>query len=748
MPDSSTGDFTLGSILETLVPMMAQAGSAGDAAVLLLERLVSRQSCTAGWIGRLNEHGELAGLAEVDVGIDAKDVRIGAGHAMHPLVRATVRPGDPPLIAPVRELGMEQAALVPLPVLEPARFALESAQRPWAWGVMALAVSRRPTADEMQLWVRLARSVGSVVARLERDAEQVAAAAAAARDRALLSDVFEHLPDAIVITDAENRVVIENAGARALLRTPEEGASEGLRRATELNTLLMSSFLSRAVLQGAGAGVSRDVTLVNPVDGTDLAFEVLSVRLTGRRERELLTVSLLRNVTDLKRVTEALTAQFARARDAERHARSERDRLEIILENVADPVVVTDMAAGVLLMNRAAERLFQAPDEPSIVVAERSAASFSVRANDTIFTSYISDFALDPDETRRTTFRLMDPARKTDFPVEAIAGKVMNERGEPIAIVTVVHDLSVAEEKEKLAAQLMVLNRDLEARVAEATSELEERNRRLELQRDELRRASQLKSEFLASMSHELRTPLNAIIGHTQNILEGLYGHLPPQVQMISRRIEQNSKQLLMLISDILDLAKIEAGEMPMTIEEVDLIPLVEDVLRTLEPMAQRRSLSLTLETNVARVRIRSDEMKLRQILTNLGSNGVKFTSKGGVRVRVSDLDDRVAITVEDSGVGIQRDLIEAAFQDFRQLDQSYTRQEGGTGLGLSITRRLVGLLGGRLYVRSKPGEGSHFRVELPIFPGSGSRHESDVLVIEEGPVSTEPDAGTAAKGA
>jgi signal transduction histidine kinase len=472
------------------------------------------------------------------------------------------------------------------------------------------------------------------------------------------------------------------------------------------------------------------------------------VRLTGRRERELLTVSLLRNVTDLKRMTEALTAQFSRAREAERHARSERDRLEIILENVADPVVVTDMAAGVLLMNRAAERLFQAPDEPHPVVAERSAASFSVRANDTIFTSYISDFALDPDETRRTTFRLMDPARKTDFPVEAIAGKVMNERGEPIAIVTVVHDLSVAEEKEKLAAQLLVLNRDLEARVGEATSELEERNRRLELQRDELRRASQLKSEFLASMSHELRTPLNAIIGHTQNILEGLYGPLPPQVQMISRRIEQNSKQLLMLISDILDLAKIEAGEMPMTIEEVDLIPLVEDVLRTLEPMAQRRALSLALETNTQRVRIRSDEMKLRQILTNLGSNGVKFTTKGGVRVRVSDRDDHVAVTVEDTGVGIQPDLIEAAFQDFRQLDQSYTRQEGGTGLGLSITRRLVGLLGGRLFVRSRPGIGSHFRVELPIFPGSVPRQESDVLVIEDGPVSTEPDAGSAARGA
>jgi signal transduction histidine kinase len=747
MPDV-TGERTLGSILETLVPVMAQAGSAGDAAVLLLEHLVTRRSCTAAWMGRLTERGDLVGLAEVDVGISARDVHIDAAQSMHPLMRTAIRPAEPPHVAPIRELGMEQAAIVPMPILEPARFAIETSQHVWAWGVMALAVSRRPTVEEMDLWARLARSLGSVIARLERDAARVAAAAAAARDRALLSDVFEHLPDAIVITDAENRVAIENERARALLRTPEEGASEGLRRATELNTLLMSSFLSRAVLQGTGTGESRDVTLVNPVDGSDLTFEVLSVRLTGRREREPLTVSLLRNVTDLKRVTEALTTQFSRAREAEREARSERDRLEIILENVADPVVVTDMAARVLLMNRAAERLFQAPEEPGPLVAERSAASFSVRANDTIFTSYISDFALDPDQTRRTTFRLMDPARKTDFPVEAIAGKVLNERSEPIAIVTVVHDLSVAEEKEKLASQLMVLNRDLEGRVAEATSELEERNRRLELQRDELRRASQLKSEFLASMSHELRTPLNAIIGHTQNVLDGLYGHLDPQLQIISRRIEQNSKQLLMLINDILDLAKIEAGEMPMTIEEVELLPLVEDVLRTLDPMAQRRSLSLTLEPSTSRARIRSDQMKLRQILTNLGSNAVKFTLKGGVRVRVADIEGGVAITIADTGIGIPRDLIETAFQDFRQLDQSYTRQEGGTGLGLSITRRLVGLLGGRLFVRSTPGVGSHFRVELPIFPGQTPRLEGDVLVIEQGPVNSDPSAGASAKGA
>jgi signal transduction histidine kinase len=223
---------------------------------------------------------------------------------------------------------------------------------------------------------------------------------------------------------------------------------------------------------------------------------------------------------------------------------------------------------------------------------------------------------------------------------------------------------------------------------------------------------------------------------------------LDPQLQIISRRIEQNSKQLLMLINDILDLAKIEAGEMPMTIEEVELLPLVEDVLRTLDPMAQRRSLSLTLEPSTSRARIRSDQMKLRQILTNLGSNAVKFTLKGGVRVRVADIEGGVAITIADTGIGIPRDLIETAFQDFRQLDQSYTRQEGGTGLGLSITRRLVGLLGGRLFVRSTPGVGSHFRVELPIFPGQTPRLEGDVLVIEQGPVNSDPSAGASAKGA
>jgi signal transduction histidine kinase len=118
------------------------------------------------------------------------------------------------------------------------------------------------------------------------------------------------------------------------------------------------------------------------------------------------------------------------------------------------------------------------------------------------------------------------------------------------------------------------------------------------------------------------------------------------------------------------------------------------------------------------------------------------------VRVRVADIDGGVSITVEDTGVGIPRDLIEPAFQDFRQLDQSYTRQEGGTGLGLSITRRLVGLLGGRLFVRSMPGVGSHFRVELPIFPGQTPRLEGDVLVIEDGPVFSDRWVSSSARGA
>jgi hypothetical protein len=141
MPDV-TGERTLGSILETLVPVMAQAGSAGDAAVLLLEHLVTRRSCTAAWMGRLTERGDLVGLAEVDVGISARDVHIDAAQSMHPLMRTAIRPAEPPHVAPIRELGMEQAAIVPMPILEPARFAVETSQHVWAWGVMPLTRER------------------------------------------------------------------------------------------------------------------------------------------------------------------------------------------------------------------------------------------------------------------------------------------------------------------------------------------------------------------------------------------------------------------------------------------------------------------------------------------------------------------------------------------------------------------------------------------------------------------------------
>ena len=736
MPDLSARPPAPESLLESLVPLMAQAGSVGDAAVLLLERLVARASCTAGWIGRITPNGHLAGLAEVDVGIAPTSVTVGGDNPNHPLWRAAMHADEAPRVLPLRELGMDQAAIVPLPVLEPTRFAIGDDVVPQPWGVMALAVVRPPTHAELELWHRIGRSLGGLLARIETNAVRLHAASSAARDRTLLKDVLEHLPDAIVITDAETRVVLENERARALFRTPSESASEGLRRATELNNLLLSSFLSRTVLRGSADVAPRDITLVSPTDGSDLTFEVLSVTLS-ERGREPLTVSLLRNVTDLKRVTEALTVQFARARDAERVARNERDRLDLILENVADPVIVMDMGANLLRMNRAAERLFQSPEPAGPLVAERSARAFAVRANDTIFTSFVSDFALDTSTTRRTSFRLMDPEKKEHFPVEALAGKIAGERGEPVAIVTVLHDLSAAEEKAKLAEQLLVLNRDLEGRVAVATSELEERSQRLELQRDELRRASQLKSDFLASMSHELRTPLNAIIGHTLNMIEGLYGPQAAPAMQILGRIEQNSRHLLALISDILDLSRIEAGQMPMSVQPVEIAALVEEVARTLEPMAQRRHLSLTIERSGLDPVIETDPVKLRQILMNLGSNAIKFTSRGSVRVSISGPNGdgasrRVTIAVEDTGCGIPREQIPEAFQDFRQLDQGYTRQEGGTGLGLPITRRLVGLLGGRLYVRSQPGVGSCFRVELPPRIDAHVRGDGDIVVIED----------------
>jgi len=538
--------------------------------------------------------------------------------------------------------------------------------------------------------------------------------------RDLLSSIVNALPDPVILSNAQNEILLTNARADQLFAASDED-SDGRRRAVQINNLLFSSFLTQSVIGGHLS--SRELNLVDPSEGSDLLFEVISLPLS-RARGETGFISILRDITDLKRAVTEMEVQYGRSRVAEHRARQERDRLNVILENVADPILLTDDQSNIILMNPEADRLFVVPHDAD----PDTAWARMVRANDTRFTTLISDFLLQADTARTDRLDVTDPDSRRVFTAEVASSKIMNSRGEPVAIVSVLHDLTQVVENQRLARELQLLNEQLEQRVRTATDELKRRNRQLEWQSTELERASRLKSEFLAAMSHELRTPLNVIIGYTSLMRENIYGELTPPQDDALGRVYSTSQHLLELINNILDLSKIEAGKMPLYIDEVDIGRVIAELSRTILPMVQRKQLVYTTEIDPALPLIDTDPTKFRQILLNLLSNAIKFTREGSVTViaRMAT-PDRLRIEVLDTGIGIREEHLTEIFEHFRQLDQSHTREFGGTGLGLTITQNLLRMLGGTIAVESTYGAGSRFIIDLPrTFDGNPDSNPAD----------------------
>jgi PAS domain S-box-containing protein len=553
------------------------------------------------------------------------------------------------------------------------------------------------------------RRIGPALARVAQLESLGARVARASRHRDLLTTIVNSLPDPVLLTDAGNDIALANQRAEQLFTAlPDD--SEGRRRAIEINNLLFSSFLTQTTID-AGQGTSRELNLVDTAEGSDLLFEVLSVPVPNVGGQAGV-ISVLRDITDLRHAVRELEVQFKRSRVAERDVRRERDRLNVILENVSDPILVTDHQTNIILMNPEADRLFVVNEEQ----LDDRRTRRQIQANDARFTTTVNTFLLRPESRWVERIPIVDPATNREFPAEVASSKILNDRGEPIAIVSVVHDLTQAQDNERLARELQQLNEQLEDRIRRATLELEERNRQLQWQSFELQKASRLKSEFLANMSHELRTPINVILGYTSLLREQIYGSLNAQQDEALAKTYTTSQHLLDLINDILDLSKIEAGKMPLHLEPVSVAELVSELSEALLPILRDRELAYRVEVLDELAPIRTDRTKLKQVLLNLVSNAVKFTQEGSVTVTVrrGRSDRGICIVVADTGIGIKSEDLRAIFEDFRQIDQSHTREHGGTGLGLSITRKLLTLLGGSIEVASEYGVGTTFTIELP----------------------------------
>lgn len=263
----------------------------------------------------------------------------------------------------------------------------------------------------------------------------------------------------------------------------------------------------------------------------------------------------------------------------------------------------------------------------------------------------------------------------------------------------------------------------------------------------EAERANHAKSQFLANMSHELRTPLNAIIGYSEILLEEAEDSGASETSDDLRRIHTAGQHLLRLINDVLDLSKIEAGRMDLTVTDFNVGTLVSEVAHTVGPMVDRNGNTLTIDCPADVPAMRSDEIKLRQILFNILSNAAKFTRNGRILLSVrstTDADEAwLDITVDDTGIGMSKEQIDRIFQEFLQADNSTTREYGGTGLGLAISRRMAHMLGGEISVTSEEGAGSSFRVRLPAtLPDDGTTTAQPEVPDRPGSPPSRRDSG------
>ena len=528
-------------------------------------------------------------------------------------------------------------------------------------------------------------------------------------ERALLRHLVDAVADPLLFTSPEGKILMANARARQLM-VDTGSASAGHLRAVELNQQLFHTALRSSATGGASAVRRRDLALVDPVEGTDLLFELICTPEPQLDGSEGL-VCVLRNITDLGRATRALGESYRRMRASEQEARSERLRLDLVLDSVADPIVLTDPNGGTVMMNDPAERLFAVPADSGEATRRRA------HTNDAHFASFLSHL-LAPGGARRWRMELplVDPVSGAPLPMEAVASHVLSDQGEPTSIVTLLRDKREAREKARLLEQLTTASTELEAKVHTATAELAEQNEKLRRQALQLEQASAAKSQFLANMSHEFRTPLNAILGYTSMLLQGVSGEMTPQQKRNLQRIDSNGRHLLQVINEILDITRIEAGRMPLNLTDFLLPDLLQEVIAEMDPIVARTKLSVGTVLDPELPELHSDRQKLKQIILNLLSNALKFTHEGSVQVSAAYelATSTITISVKDSGIGIAPEHQEKIFEDFQQVDSSPTRAYGGTGLGLSICRRLAAMMGGRVTVHSTLGQGSTFTLHLP----------------------------------
>ncbi len=535
--------------------------------------------------------------------------------------------------------------------------------------------------ESLTLIKRFAERIGIVASLANHQERLVNTVTKLQRERQWIESIMKSVADPIVLTDLDNEILLQNRRAEELF-SGSANAGEGKRRALKMNDLLFSAYLSSATVSSSEV-IQRDITLVDPIEGSDIHFEVISTPAANSRGEPLGLVSIFRDVTDLREANEELARNFSKLQHAESESRRERDRLDLIIENVGHPIVVCDSAGNFILFNRRAGLLFQENE------SFKSHAAAAIRANAVKLTSFISTLASASETGRQAEIELIDPEDGRALPMEITAREVLDVTGQVTAVVSILHDLTEIRELERRRVEQHLFESEKLAAVG----------------------------RLAASIAHEVNNPLEAIKNALYLMQVGGEGDKNSRFLEIARK---ETERVSHIIRQMLGFAR-RPGE----VDWVDINQLLEETMVLLEKkMRQLRiKITKTFDPSLPPVRARADQ--LRQVFLNLIINAQQAISgEGEIVISTARyeqaLQPSIIVQLSDSGVGIAEDDLARIFDPF------FSTGKKGTGLGLWVTQDIVRQHGGRIEVSSEVGRGTVFSIVLQVDSPILEDHETE----------------------
>lgn len=534
-------------------------------------------------------------------------------------------------------------------------------------------VSRRLSPEQREALVTLGRQVVRQMEmrlRLEREGALYQELSRKTKFQQVLLD---SAAASIITTSADGRLTSANPGAERLLGYPREEllgleviSNLHVREELELRAAELASELGRSVPW-------REALVIRPLLGLSETREWHYVRKDGATVPVLLSVAALRDDDGALAGFVGMATDISQRKQAEAALRLGHERLQLALTAARSSLWDANLLSGrVVLDEHWAALLGQPPRETELTFRDLGAL-------------------MPADEVAGVRTRLV-AAIKGEQPHYIAEHRVLHAQGYWVWIES--RGRVVERDAEGRALRMIGTNTDITER----------------------KQVERMKSEFVSVVSHELRTPLTSISGALGLICSGVLGDAPAKMQPMLEIAQRNSERLSLLIDDLLDMEKIEAGKMRLELREQQLLPLVEQAIESTQAYAQRHDVRLVLMSDPGAVWVRVDGVRLQQVLSNFLSNAAKFSpAHGQVEVSVLPRMGRVRVEVRDYGPGIQPEFRRHIFQKFSQADASNTRQKGGTGLGLAISKELVERMGGRVGFESQPGMGACFYFELPL---------------------------------